>query len=106
MTNFEYDDALIAWEGRCCNGMKIYNRDRGSTIMGTNGSVLVDRDGYEVYDLGGHKTSEFRVKKREDVVCRFGWPRFDDRRRTSQTSLPASRRAKSCILRSKWATLQ
>ena len=31
--------------------MKIYNRDRGSIIMGTNGSVLVDRDGYEVYDL-------------------------------------------------------
>jgi len=25
--------------------------------------VLVDRDGYEVYDLGGHKTDEFRAKK-------------------------------------------
>ncbi|MFY9747185.1 MAG: Gfo/Idh/MocA family oxidoreductase [Acidobacteriaceae bacterium] len=63
VTNYEYDGALIAWDCRCCNGMKIYNRDRGSTIMGTNGSVLVDRDGYEVYDLGGHKTDEFRVKK-------------------------------------------
>ncbi len=29
--------------------------------MGTNGSVLVDRDGYEIYDLSGKKTSEFRV---------------------------------------------
>ena len=63
VTNYEYDDKLIAWDCRCCNGMKIYNRDRGSTIMGTNGSVLVDRDGYEVYDLSGHKTDEFRVKK-------------------------------------------
>jgi predicted dehydrogenase len=63
VTNYEYDGALIAWDCRCCNGMKIYNRDRGSTIMGTNGSVLVDRDGYEVYDLGGHKTDEFRAKK-------------------------------------------
>ncbi len=49
------------WEGRSCSGMKMYNRDRGSTILGTTGSVLVDRDGYEVYDLGGHKTSEYRV---------------------------------------------
>ncbi len=29
--------------------------------MGTNGTVLVDRDGYEIYDLKGTKTSEFKV---------------------------------------------
>jgi len=62
VTNFEYEDKLIAWDCRCCDGMKIYNRDRGSTIMGTNGSVLVDRDGYEIYDLGGHKIDEFHVQ--------------------------------------------
>jgi predicted dehydrogenase len=61
LTSFEYDDKLIDWEGRCCQGMKLYNRDRGSTIMGTTGTVLVDRDGYEVYDLNGKKTDEFRV---------------------------------------------
>ena len=63
VTNFEYDDKLIAWDSRSCNGMRVYGRDRGSTIMGTTGSVLVDRDGYEVYDLNGHKTGEFRVQK-------------------------------------------
>ena len=62
-TSFEYDDKLISWEGKCCQGMKFYNRDRGSTIMGTTGSVLVDRDGYEVYDLKGNKTSEFKTGK-------------------------------------------
>ncbi|MFZ0744674.1 MAG: gfo/Idh/MocA family oxidoreductase, partial [Terracidiphilus sp.] len=31
------------------------------TIMGTTGSVLVDRDGYEIYDLKGNKTSEFKT---------------------------------------------
>src|SRR5579875_84551 len=62
-TNFEYGDQMLSWEGRCCNGMKMYNRDRGSTILGTTGTVLVDRDGYEIYDLGGKKTSEFRVQK-------------------------------------------
>jgi len=39
VTNYEYDGTLISWDCRCCNGMKIDNRDRGSTIMGTNGSV-------------------------------------------------------------------
>jgi hypothetical protein len=29
--------------------------------MGTAGSVLVDRDGYEIYDLNGTKTSEFKL---------------------------------------------
>jgi predicted dehydrogenase len=63
VTSFEYDDKLISWEGKCCNGMKFYNRDRGSTIMGTEGSVLIDRDGYEIYDLKGNKTSEFKTGK-------------------------------------------
>ena len=62
VTNFVYPDATISWDGRSCNGNRVDGRDRGSTIMGTTGSVLVDRDGYEVYDLKGHKTDEFRVK--------------------------------------------
>ena len=61
ITNFEYDDAMITWEGKSCEGMKYYGRDRGSAIMGTQGTVLVDRDGYEIYDLKGNKTSEFKV---------------------------------------------
>jgi len=63
VTSYEYDDKLISWEGKCCEGMKLYNRDRGSTIIGTTGSVLIDRDGYEVYDLKGNKTSEFKTGK-------------------------------------------
>jgi predicted dehydrogenase len=58
VTNFEYADKLISWDCRCCNGMKVYDRDRGSVIMGTTGSVLVDRDGYEIFDLKGKKTGE------------------------------------------------
>ena len=63
MTNFNYADKMISWECKCCNGMKYYNRDRGSTIVGTTGTVLVDRDGYEVFDLKGNKTSEFKTGK-------------------------------------------
>src|SRR5208283_2204373 len=61
VTSFAYDDKMITWEGKSCQGMKYYGRDRGSVIMGTTGSVLVDRDGYEIYDLKGKMTSEFRV---------------------------------------------
>ncbi len=61
LTSFNYADKMIAWEGKCCQGMKFYGRDRGSVIMGTTGSVLVDRDGYEIYDLKGNKTSEFKT---------------------------------------------
>jgi predicted dehydrogenase len=61
ITSFEYDDKMISWEGTCCNGMRYYNRGRGSIIEGTEGTVLIDRDGYEIYDLNGKKTSERRV---------------------------------------------
>ncbi|HWA96212.1 MAG TPA: Gfo/Idh/MocA family oxidoreductase [Terracidiphilus sp.] len=61
ITNFNYPDKMLSWEGKSCQGMKFYGRDRGSTIMGTTGTVLVDRDGYEVYDLNGKKTDEFKV---------------------------------------------
>jgi predicted dehydrogenase len=61
VTSFEYEDQMLSWEGKSCQGMKLYGRDRGSAIMGTTGTVLVDRDGYEIYDLKGKKTSEFKV---------------------------------------------
>jgi predicted dehydrogenase len=61
VTNFDYGDRMISWEGQSCQGMKQYGRDRGAVIMGTTGAVLVDRDGFEVYDLKGTKTNEFRT---------------------------------------------
>jgi predicted dehydrogenase len=63
VTSFEYPDKVLSWEGKCCQGMKFYGRDRGSAIMGTEGTVLVDRGGYEIYDLHGKMTSEFKVGK-------------------------------------------
>jgi predicted dehydrogenase len=61
VTSFDYEDKMISWEGKSCQGMKYYGRDRGATIMGTTGTVLVDRDGYEIYDLKGSKTEEFKT---------------------------------------------
>src|SRR5712675_2280628 len=61
VTSFEYEDKMLTWEGKSCQGMRYYGRDRGSAILGTTGTVVVDRDGYEIYDLRGKKTSEFKA---------------------------------------------
>ena len=45
--------------------MKYYGRDRGSAIMGTNGTVVVDRDGYEIYDLKGKKGGRIQGRRRD-----------------------------------------
>lgn len=62
-TSFTYPDKMISWECKCCNGMKYYDRDRGSIIVCTNGTALIDRGGYEIYDLKGAKTGESKVGK-------------------------------------------
>ena len=61
VTSFEYPGKLITWEGKSCNGMQYYGRDRGITVHGTTGSVLIDRGGYEVCDLDGKVKDTFKV---------------------------------------------
>ncbi len=61
--NFEYEDKFMSWENMCCNGMPLYGRDRGAAIHGTNGTVIIDRDGYEIHDLKGKMLEQFSVKK-------------------------------------------
>ena len=41
----------IIWQGQSCNGLTTYGRARGTAILGTTGSVVLDRDGYTMYDL-------------------------------------------------------
>jgi hypothetical protein len=41
--------------------MTYYRRDRGAAIIGTTGTVVVDRDGYEIYDLKGKQTAQFKA---------------------------------------------
>jgi predicted dehydrogenase len=77
VTSFAYEDAMLSWEGKCCNGMKYFNRDRGVEVMGTTGSVIVDRDGYEIYDLKAQRLQGGWESYELDRSCR---PRFHDRR--------------------------
>jgi predicted dehydrogenase len=61
ITNFEYEGKTISWEGRSRQGMRLYDRDRGSVIYGTKGSVVIDRGGYDVYDWKGKQTDQYRT---------------------------------------------
>ena len=72
VTSFEYPDHMISWEGYCCNNMPIYGRERGVVVHGTTGSVIIDRDGYEVYDLNGKKGEEFKDSKKTSTADLVG----------------------------------
>jgi len=63
VTSFEYGDRMITWEGLCCQGKQYYGRSRGATIQGTEGTVLVDRDGYQVFSLDDKLLQEFSTQK-------------------------------------------
>ena len=56
LASFEFADGKqIHWDGRSCNGMPIHDRGRGAIVYGTEGTVIMDRGGYWVYDLQGNE---------------------------------------------------
>jgi len=61
VANFEYPDKLISWECLSCQGKQLYNRGRGVTIHGADGTVLLDRDGFLIFDAGDKLVEEFKL---------------------------------------------
>jgi predicted dehydrogenase len=62
----------IIWQGQSCNGLELYGRSRGTTVLGTNGSVVVDRDGYVVYDLKNKIVKEVKAAAKGDGLNTVG----------------------------------
>jgi len=57
VASFEFpEDKMIKWEGRSCNANPVKGTDgnpgggRGAAIHGTEGTLIIDRGGYVVYD--------------------------------------------------------
>ena len=71
VTSYEYDGKMITWEGKSCNDKKYFGRGRGATIHGTEGTLLIDRNGYEIYNNDDEKIFEF-VKKEKDETTGLG----------------------------------
>jgi predicted dehydrogenase len=69
IASFEYDDdKMIAWEGRSCNRFKYYDRGRGSMIYGTEGTVMLDRNGYFLYDTDGKLVKQVNESARSETT--------------------------------------
>ena len=62
----------IVWQGQSCNGLELYDRSRGTTVLGTNGSVVVDRDGYVHYDLKNKVVKEVKAAPKGDALNTVG----------------------------------
>lgn len=62
----------IQWDGVSRNSYKKYGRGRGTIIMGTEGSVMVDRGGYERFDRKGKKVDEMKSGSSEGGVALGG----------------------------------
>jgi predicted dehydrogenase len=47
----------IIWQSESCNGCKTFDRSRGTAVYGTSGTLVLDRDGYVIFDLKGKETT-------------------------------------------------
>jgi len=64
---FEFDGRKqIVWQGRSCNAYPTENRGRGVSVHGTTGTVVLDRNGYTVYDLDNKVVKESLAPTRTD----------------------------------------
>lgn len=54
-------DVSITWDGHSRNNVQQYGRGRGAVAFGTKGSAIVDRGGYEMYDLAGKLIGESKT---------------------------------------------
>jgi predicted dehydrogenase len=72
-------EKTIAWLGRSCNGFPIEGRGRGTSVHGTNGTVIMDRDGYVVYDAKNKVVREETGKEKIDALNTRGGDSMTDR---------------------------
>ena len=67
LVTFAYDEGVsIIWDGRSCSNLQPFGRGRGTIIYGSEGSMLMDRNGYLHYDLSGKIVAERQETARTD----------------------------------------
>lgn len=73
VASYEFDDdRMITWEGRSCNGLKFFDRGRGATIHGTEGTIMLDRNGYFVYDGEGALIKQVNERSASETTDTVG----------------------------------
>jgi hypothetical protein len=75
---YRYDnDVVITWEGKSCNGLAVMNRGRGSLIYGSEGSMMLDRNGYILYDRKGKEIEQVKEVAPSATINTVGAGRLD-----------------------------
>lgn len=65
--NFQFaGNKTIQWDGRSRNGYDKYGMGRGTIIYGSDGSAVINRDGYKQFDIKGKLVKENMVPGIED----------------------------------------
>ncbi len=65
-------DKKVIWEGHSCNKVLKFGRGRGILIYGTKGYALLDRGGYEIYDLDNTLLKQSKVEQSNDSADLMG----------------------------------
>ncbi|MDZ7722996.1 MAG: Gfo/Idh/MocA family oxidoreductase [candidate division KSB1 bacterium] len=68
VTSFEYENSLITWEGKSCQGMQYFDQGRGASIHGTEGTVIIGRGGYKVIDRDNQVIEDFKREGEKDAT--------------------------------------
>ena len=93
----------IVWHGQSCNGAKMYGRQRGTMILGTAGSMVIDQDGYVIADVKDKVVKDATVKRLDSsgdgVLSMLHMQNFVDAIRTgTKLNLPIEEGAKTGML--------
>lgn len=73
VANYDFEgEKTITWEGRSCNGRPVEGRGRGSAIYGTEGTMIIDRNGYVLYDLDNKKIREVTPETKNATMDTVG----------------------------------
>lgn len=79
IASFEFEgEKNITWEGLSCNPFQHHNRGRGATIHGTEGTILLDRNGYIAYNLDNEKIKELKEADKSATTDTVGRGGLDD----------------------------
>ncbi|HEY3220402.1 MAG TPA: Gfo/Idh/MocA family oxidoreductase [Gemmatimonadales bacterium] len=71
--SFEFEgQRSIVWQGLSCNPFPTQNRGRGTIVYGTTGTVVMDQDGYSVYDLENKVVKESIAQAGADPLAPSG----------------------------------
>lgn len=70
---FEFaNGATIVWHGQSCNGLPMYGRGRGTVLLGTEGSLIIDQDGWVLADLKNTVVKESIATEKGDALNTTG----------------------------------